>query len=65
MTEDLAIKYRKRSITVTDTGEEGPARYIITIYGYPKAYAANLEEMEQELEKLYERERVRLSYKKA
>lgn len=57
---EVDVSHRKRLITMSIDGK----RRTISCYGYPDVVVYSKEEAEQELEKLYEKERVRLSYKK-
>lgn len=69
MTNEVDVTYkasRRRLPTITFEPYEGvKGRYLVEMGGYEYTYAYDMEELEAAVKALYEREEVRLSYKKA
>ena len=63
---DVSYKARRRRLpTITFEPYEGvKGRYLVEMEGHEPTYAADLEELEVAVGSLYEREDVRLSYKR-
>ena len=61
---DVNVSYKKRESRIPKVTEQADGTFLVELEGYEDTYAKDLEDLEKQLEELWQKEQVRLSYKK-
>lgn len=61
---DVNVSYKKRESRIPKVTEQEDGTFLVELEGYEDTYAKDLEDLEKKLEELWQKEQVRLSYKK-